>query len=78
MTNDEWAEIKKELEGLYTKEKPCPSCGACPTCGRRQSTYPYWPNTTGPTWVADMTGTQMSTTGQQFMNGVANGQAQEG
>lgn len=24
---------------------PCPSCGYCPTCGRKNATpaYPYWP-----------------------------------
>lgn len=33
-------------------EAPCPSCGYCPTCGRRRGGHYWYPYTSGPdlTW----------------------------
>lgn len=36
-------------------DKPCPSCGYCPTCGRRNQTVtPWytWPWKPGPYWYS--------------------------
>jgi hypothetical protein len=34
----DWNEIRKAMEA---RERTCPSCGHCPTCGR--SSRPSWP-----------------------------------
>lgn len=36
-------EISKDFE-IKNTQKPCPSCGYCPSCGRQEyNRYVYWP-----------------------------------
>jgi hypothetical protein len=45
MKEIDYSELQKFAEAYKAaKDKPCPSCGHCPTCGR--SAAPYWPNVT--------------------------------
>jgi hypothetical protein len=42
----DFAALKQQLDELK-KDKPCPSCGHCPTCGRSANPWgfqPQWPH----------------------------------
>jgi len=44
MTKPKLTQVQINQEGS-AHASPCPSCGYCPTCGRRNTApaYPYWP-----------------------------------
>jgi hypothetical protein len=54
--------------GAKSHEKPCPSCGHCPTCGRggyqAAPLWYWWPHPTPypptPFWSINPTGTQFT------------------